>query len=136
MSRTTTFLGEESELVFQLEGSRRGLIISRPHGNKRYDFITDSHGVLNRVQVKSTLKPKNPTNLRYEIVINKRKVYSVNELEIFALHLVDIDLWYFIPVEILVGKSFLSLYPHGRKSIYNNYIDNWEIFSSSRKTDL
>lgn len=132
--------GEISEWEFQVLGLRKGLNISLPAITCRYDRVVDCNGRLFRVQVKSSEKQKKhqSTNkhTRYEVWLHKTNPYKPNEVDVFAIHLQDINKWYLIPAFLLVGKRSLSIYPDSPKSKFEIYADNWEIFSSSLSTFL
>jgi hypothetical protein len=119
--------GEISEWEFQVLGLRKGLNISLPAITCRYDRVVDC----NQKKHQSTNK-----HTRYEVWLHKTNPYKPNEVDVFAIHLQDINKWYLIPAFLLVGKRSLSIYPDSPKSKFEIYADNWEIFSSSLSTFL
>ena len=107
--------GQKVEAKFQFEVLNRDLVISKPFGdNSKYDFITDYKGLLKRVQVKSV---GTPSKFGYQCQLSstngsKRLRYSKKDIDIFAAHIIPLDVWYFIPVEF-VTASTVYLCPEG-----------------------
>lgn len=101
--------GELSEIEFLRLMYSRSCVVSKPFGdNARYDFIVDSNGRLIRVQVKSVSGTQSTRsdggNKRYRVLLTHglketRKAYTKNDIDIFAIHVIPENLWYFIPIE-------------------------------------
>lgn len=60
-------------------------------------------------------------------IISKTGVrYAQNKLDIFAVYLVPIDLWYIIPFEVAANNKSLNLTPYdGHK--FAQYIEAWHL---------
>jgi hypothetical protein len=78
-----------------------------------------------RVQVKSTSFERNGSYTCN--IISKTGVrYVRGKLDIFAVYLVPIDLWYIIPFEVAARNKSLNLTPYdGHK--FAQYIEAWHL---------
>jgi hypothetical protein len=100
----------------------------RPSGDCcRYDFIVEIGGQFQRVQVKSTsyLRKKH-----YKCSLHgaKRRPYTKEEVDFFAVFVIPADTWYIIPIEALGDKAnSISLSPHNSLSRYAKYREAWHL---------
>lgn len=124
-------LGLTSEIKFQLEALSRDLIVSKPLGDKEaYDLITDNGKSLKKVQIKSTSfhrkrwEKTNASAFEVKLTNNKGVKYSKKDVDIFAIFIEPLNIWYLIPHSIVKSLSSVTLYPSGR-SKYNKYCNNW-----------
>src|SRR5579884_1903465 len=117
--------GEWAELCFMARAAAR-LSVTRPHGDSAsYDVGVEHNGRYLRVQVKSTTFERNGSYTCN--IISKTGVrYGTNKLDIFAVYLVPIDLWYIIPFEVAARNKSLNLTPYdGHK--FAQYIEAWHL---------
>jgi len=118
--RSNKAKGNLAELAFLHKASTLGFGVAKPYGDdEHYDFILDSGERLWRVQVRST-SHKRPSphsgyvvstcrhNHRYEIT-----TYQPGEIDIFAVYIVPLDIWYIIPINQLASAHNLGLHPSG-----------------------
>jgi hypothetical protein len=132
----TKRLGERSEAAFLHQAIQRCFAISKPWGDsERYDFILDNRPQpniqLSRIQVKCT------TTLRagaYETRAtytygNQHYVYTKRDIDFIAAHVVPLDLWYIIPVEVCTPQPMLRFYPHrhARRERLEQYREAWHL---------
>lgn len=129
-------LGTESELLFQYLAAKEGYIVSTPHGPRKYDFVLDNGVNLYRIQVKSSLSPREKRGKTdvYGVALtcgHVRSGYAPADVDFFAVYLQTCDTWYFIPFEFMEGGTVLKLNPISKRSKYNAFKNNWKIFDST-----
>jgi len=136
--------GELSELDFMRLMYSLNFIVSKPFGdNAKYDFIVDNNGTLNRVQVKSVNHVQSTgaasSNTRYRVLLahgsKSKKKYSKTDIDLFAIHVIPTNDWYFIPVEevksirISLQDSDKSKFSNRRSFIYKKWKNYFKVFS-------
>lgn len=116
--------GEISELKFALACREHGFIVSKPMSTTRYDLVVDVGGKLHRVQVKSASKQKSRERCRslgYPVMLRQgrgeMKCYQEHEIDFFAIHLRNDDLWYIVPVKYLINKASLHINPDRKPNV-------------------
>jgi hypothetical protein len=119
--------GQSIELLFDYECMRRGVVSHMPLTDPPcYDRITlnPDSGTVNMVQVRSTgLLQKaygsgKAGSARYKVYAlcnNKQTLLSDTYVDVLAVFVSDLEVWYLIPVPAITGKT-LSLYPHVEES--------------------
>jgi hypothetical protein len=77
---------EYAHLQFQTRCVEKGVIVSKPIMEMRYDFIIDDHGVLKRVQVKFCDTHPSTSAISYQVSLqtrwNKGPIYRYTAKEI------------------------------------------------------
>ena len=131
----TKRVGERSEAAFLYQASQRGFAICKPWGDcERYDFIIDNRPQptvrLFRIQIKCTDSLRAgayETRATYECA-GRHVAYTKRDIDFVAAHVVPLNLWYIIPVEICTPQPMLRFYPHrqARKMRLEKYKDAWE----------
>ncbi len=129
--------GEHSEIAFLYRSDQRQFAISRPFGDsERYDFILDNRPrpvvTLNRIQVKCTeclRAGAYETRATYTVGRNGRAVYTKRDIDFIAAHVVPLDIWYIIPVEVCTPQPMLRFYPHrkAKKMRLEKYREAWHL---------
>lgn len=122
-----------SELEFVVEAKKRGLKVSQPIGDEIYDFIIDNGQARHLVQVKScsvSQKIEREFHLSYYVRMSygndKKKIYTKEDIDFFAVHLSDENYWFIIPVEnVLCTKITIS--PDNRKNKFFIYKESWDL---------
>jgi hypothetical protein len=117
--------GEWTELLFMTRATEHGLRVIKPWGDSsRYDFVVETGGRFLRVQVKSTSHRRG--NL-YVCSIDGRgnNPYTAADIDFFAIYVVPIDTWYFIP--IAESASTITLSPHNSLSKHAIYREAWHL---------
>src|SRR5579862_6936413 len=111
--------GERSEAAFLYQASQRRFAICKPWGDsERYDFILDNRPQpevhLFRIQVKCTDAIRaDAYETRATYTVGKRRaVYTKRDIDFIAAHVVPLDIWYIIPVEVCTPQPMLRFYPH------------------------
>ncbi len=136
--------GERSEAAFLYQASQRRFAISKPWGDsERYDFILDNRPQpaacpersrrvkLFRVQIKCTdcLRAEAyETRATYESG-HRHVPYTKRDIDFIAAHVVPLDIWYIIPVEVCTPQPMLRFYPHrqAKKMRLEKYREAWRL---------
>lgn len=126
--------GRESELRFALSAYEKGFIVSLPFGGDTiYDAIVDNNGKLTRVQVK-TVNNRAVDSNKFKLNTlhaSGTEKYSSSDVDVIAGYIKSLDIWYFIPVNLVETQTCVCLYPHknAKDCKYEIYKENWNIFS-------
>ena len=134
--------GEWVELQFMAAAAKRRFAVSKPWGETQaYDVGIEHQGNYLRVQVKSTTA-RSGAGYRCEFHPNhqKKRDYSIDQLDLFAAYVIPEDAWYLIPAGLLLGKRrrFMAMLcpitPPAKKACYcyEPYRENWTLLSKSR----
>ncbi len=144
--------GERSEAAFLYQASQRRFAISKPWGDsERYDFILDNRPIpeacpersrkpvlslskevhLFRIQIKCTdclRADAYETRATYESA-HRHIPYTKRDIDFIAAHVVPLDIWYIIPVEICTPQPMLRFYPHrqAKKMRLEKYREAWNL---------
>jgi hypothetical protein len=128
--------GEFSEAAFLAKAINLGFKIVQPWGNsERYDLILDSGSHFWRVQIKSTSAKRSggyhiqPSHFVYG---GRKVVYTADEIDVLAAHVVPLDVWYIVPAAALAPGMSLRLYPEGgcRSPRFEHLREAWDVFRS------
>jgi hypothetical protein len=126
----TKITGERSEAAFLAHALNLELAIAKPWGDsRRYDFIVDNGGRLWRVQTKCTeCLRADAYETRATYTVGKtRAVYTRADIDFLAAHVVPLNVWYIIPVEVCTPAPMLRMYPHrkAKKMCLEKYRNAW-----------
>ena len=134
--------GERSEAAFLYQASQRRFAICKPWGDsERYDFILDNRPIpgacpersrrvhLFRIQIKCTdclRADAYETRATYEFA-GRHIPYTKRDIDFIAAHVVPLNIWYIIPVEVCTPQPMLRFYPHrnAKKMRLENYREAW-----------
>jgi hypothetical protein len=122
--------GERSEAAFLARALSLQLSIAKPWGDsERYDFIIDNGSRLWRIQTKCTeglRADAYETRATYDIN-GKHIPYTRADTDFLAAHVVPLDTWYIIPVEVCTPAPMLRMYPHrqAKKMRLEKYKNAW-----------
>lgn len=120
--------GEWAEMYFMSCAAERGIHVSRPYGEStHFDFIVGDKGCLLRVQVKSTMSPKEPNGFGCAVWGSHSKLYEPNDFDFLAVLVIPLKVWYIIPAGLVIGKSKVFVFPGSPKSKYAPYKDAWHL---------
>ncbi|MFZ0276616.1 MAG: group I intron-associated PD-(D/E)XK endonuclease [Candidatus Sulfotelmatobacter sp.] len=128
--------GERSEAAFLYQASQRRFAICKPWGDsERYDFILDNRPQpkvhLFRVQIKCTdclRADAYETGATYSV--GRRHVpYNKRDIDFIAAHVVPLNIWYIIPVEVCTPQPMLRFYPHrqAKRMRLEKYREAWHL---------
>jgi len=125
-SLTPKLWGEQAEIAFMREASKRGFFLAKPFGDSlAYDFIVDASSYdwrgrlrgrprLLRVQVKSS----GVLGCRAYRVGMRGGTYQYRrrDFDMLAVWIRPLDVWYIIPMTHIPRLQRLAFYPHLKKS--------------------
>jgi len=111
-----------------LRASEHGLKISKPFGESQaYDFIVDQDSRLLRIQVKcNSQKADKYGGFHFKILRGNRSKYEFDEVDFFALYIVNLRIFYLIPSHATCDKTSVKLYPDTPESKFLIYKERWE----------
>jgi hypothetical protein len=140
--KNTKVTGERSEAAFLYRASNPtfNFGIAKPWGDsRRYDFIVDNGHVLHRIQIKCTeciRAQAYETRATYSVG-KGRAVYTKADIDFIAAHVVPLDIWYIIPVEICTPQPMLRFYPHrqAKKMRLEKYREAWHLLQSQETNE-
>ena len=128
--------GERSEAAFLYQASQRRFAICKPWGDsERYDFILDNRPQpkvhLFRIQIKCTDSLRaDAYETRATYTVGKRRaVYTKRDIDFIAAHVVPLNIWYIIPVEVCTPAPMLRFYPHrkAKRMRLEKYREAWHL---------
>jgi hypothetical protein len=128
--------GERSEAAFLYQASQRRFAICKPWGDsERYDFILDNRPQpkvhLFRVQIKCTdCLRADAYETRATYSVGRRHVpYNKRDIDFIAAHVVPLNIWYIIPVEVCTPAPMLRFYPHRQAKLMRleKYREAWHL---------
>jgi PD-(D/E)XK endonuclease len=126
--------GELAEAAFLHKAVGLGFRVTKPWGDsERYDFVLDSGRRLWRVQIKCTAVERaggyhvQPIHFVYG---KNKVVYTADDIDVLAAHVVPLDVWYVVPVAALVAGTSLRLYPDDgcKTARFEKYREGWDLF--------
>jgi hypothetical protein len=125
--RTCKEQGEWAQLVFMARARQLGLTVLIPYGDSEaYDVGIALGGRLLRVQVKSTTFLRKGT-FELNLVGPGREMYRPGDLDVFAIYIAPVDVWYIIPFEKLGGVRTLQLRPDTPGSRHWEFLEAWAL---------
>jgi PD-(D/E)XK endonuclease len=124
--------GELAELAFAYKARSLGFAVCRPYGDSEpYDLVTENHGRLVRVQVKSVFTTN---RWGYAITVTHKHNmvgYSPEEIDFVAAYVAPHDAWYIIPLEKMINRRYIRLYPQGSRKDdgggWEKYREAWDL---------
>jgi len=123
--QTRKRLGDAVEAAFLARAAGLFFQVAKPWGEDvRYDFLVDAGRGIWRVQVKAA---SSFDGSRYNVRPGgASRLYTPDEIDFLAAHVVGENAWYMIPIEAAVPRSALHLYPHeGSKGQFEKYREGW-----------
>jgi hypothetical protein len=138
--KNTKVTGERSEAAFLHQAANRNFGIAKPWGDsRRYDFILDNGSRLHRIQVKCTESIRAQAyETRATYSVGKgRAVYTKKDIDFIAAHVVPLDIWYIIPVEVCTPAPMLRFYPHrkAKKMRLEPYREAWHLLEDKEENE-
>jgi len=139
--KNTKVTGERSEAAFLHKAATLEFGVAKPWGDsRRYDFILDNGSCLHRVQVKCTecIRARAYETRATYTTGKGRAVYTKKDIDFIAAHVVPLDIWYIIPVEICTPAPMLRFYPHrkAKKMRLEPYREAWHLLQSPEDTKI
>ena len=134
--------GEWVELRFMTEAAQRRFTVSKPWGDTRAYDVGIEHGQnFLRVQVKSTTCRAAAGYLcQFKPNHQKKRDYSLGQIDLFAAYVIPENAWYLIPAALLLGKRrktmamLCPVTPPAKKACYRyeRYREAWKLLTRSR----
>jgi len=130
--RNVKWRGEIVEVAFLAKAASMGFAVTKPYGDSEpYDFIVDSGNRLWRVQVKSgSYKTGSAYRVGASHLSNtkpKQKAYTAKQIDILAVYIVPLDVWYIIPILAFTPSTSLAFLPDTPAN-YGTYARKYEQF--------
>jgi hypothetical protein len=120
--------GEWAELRFMARAAEQGFRVIKPWGDcSRYDFAVESGGRFSRIQVKAT---SNRQDNHYSCTVRRagRKRYQDGEIDLFAIYVIPLDIWYLIPYETVKHlKTCLTISPYNSVAKHAQFREAWHL---------
>ena len=63
----------------------------------------------------------------------KLKAYTTEEIDYFAIYLLEEDIWYIFPAKKLIGQGSVMLSPHSEGSLHERYREAWGLLDSGKQ---
>jgi hypothetical protein len=133
----TKRLGEVAELAFILKATSLSLTPSRPYGDRRpYDFLLECGKHALRIQVKSVFNNRPRDGHRFSVNVGQhrgrgRAAYTSEDIDFVVAYVAPQNAWYVIPVDALSGRTFINLYPLGKRrsdgGLFEKYREAWHL---------
>jgi hypothetical protein len=121
--------GDASELEFMSRACRLDLRVAKPWGNvDPYDVLVAIGREFWRVQVKCAFRGKDGG---YDTG-GRRGGYTKDQVDFVAAHLVAVNVWYIVPIEVCEGQAKLHFRPGG-KAKYEKYREAWCLLACTPK---
>jgi MoaA/NifB/PqqE/SkfB family radical SAM enzyme len=136
---TFKWQGEIAEMGFQHKAASMGFTVTKPYGDSdSYDFIVDAGNRLWRVEVKSGSSMKRNG---YRVAVRhfwrgpqSKRAYTADQIDILAVYVVPLKVWYIIPVGAFTPSESLILFPHlpGHAGKYEQFREAWHLLACRR----
>ena len=134
--------GEWVELQFMAQAAKRRLAVSKPWGETQaYDVGIEHLENFLRVQVKSTTSRHGAGYCcQFKPNQQKKRDYSLEQIDLFAAYVIPEDAWYLIPAAVLLGPRRIVMtmmcpvvVPRKKASYrYECYREAWGLLRKTR----
>lgn len=107
--------GQIGQLLVELEAAKKGLVVSRPTTETRYDLIIEDSGKLYRVQVKyADTAPDDDSSVIIKLYKETRnngnvKTYNADEVDLVLAYIPKVDKIVCLKPEVFTGKTSVTL---------------------------
>ena len=117
--------GDIAELEFEVQATRRKLVVSRPVITHDYDRIVDNGKKRLRIQIKSTFTEGPNYGLNIAKGMTNKKTYTREEIDFIVCFINELKSWYIFPIEVVEGLQKVTVSPDSVESKWNKYRDSW-----------
>ena len=124
--------GDADEAAFVAQACEYDFRVAKPWGNiDPYDVLVGMGRGFWRVQVKRASQDGG----KYEARAGGRtSIYTKDDIDFIAAHLVQENIWYIVPVEAFEGRTTLTFNPRPRrKAKYEKYREAWCLLACDAK---
>jgi PD-(D/E)XK endonuclease len=125
-------MGEAVEAAFLAKVCKLRIPVCKPWGDsERYDFVVDWGKGFWRVQVKGGSYCEGS---KYQAGAGgKGKPFTEEDMDFVVVHLVPLDVWYVIPIEMAEGLVKLWFNPKSSRARFEKYREAWCLLDCPRK---
>lgn len=114
---STNLKGEIAELNVQLRATEKGIIVSRPTTDARYDLIIDDNGTLKRVQVKYSDHGQRQSKGSVRVMLERKsqsktaeaRRYTEDEIDALMVYIPSLNKVLWFDKEMYSGKSAIMV---------------------------
>ncbi len=131
--------GEWAELCFTARAAGIGLCVCKPYGDSaQYDVGIEQEGRIRsgageergtrllRVQIKSTTYSRDGS-FTCNLVGRGHRGYAEGVVDVFAVYVVPLDVWYIVPFAATAGTVSLQFKPGRKSEKYRRYMEAWHL---------
>lgn len=134
--------GDIAEIATALSAMRKGWNVLQPIGDRLpYDLVIEAAGTFIKIQVKAAWRcdkskcwkvdnRRTKTNRR----VMKREGYSAKDFDFAVVYLIEVDVFYVMPVEVFVSYggpiSFIEGAKRQRTPRADKYRDAWDLITT------
>jgi PD-(D/E)XK endonuclease len=121
--------GELAELVFLCRASALGFVVAKPYGDSApYDFIVADGPKVSRVQVRSgARRDRGAWHISSGAGSSRKRGYTRRDIDLLAVYLVPLDIWYLIPIDAFSPVKTIWLRPGSRRR-FESFREAWHVF--------
>jgi hypothetical protein len=125
-------MGEAVEAAFLAKVCKLRIPVCKPWGDsERYDFVVDWGKGFWRVQVKGGSYCERS---KYQAGAGgKGKPFTKEDMDFVVVHIVPLDVWYVIPIEMAEGLVKLWFNPRSTRARFEKYREAWCLLDCGRK---
>jgi hypothetical protein len=129
--------GELAEAMFVAKAMSLGFAVSKPFGDSaKYDFIVDAGGRLSRVQVKSAWVACRGSTYQFAAAPARTgrfvvRPYRRNEIDFLVAYVVPEDIWYIIPIAVIIQHNHLLLKTSAHHALAR-YREAWGLLAKAK----
>jgi len=129
---STSRKGDADEAAFVARACEFDFRVAKPWGNiDPYDLLVGMGRGFWRVQVKRASQNKAEYVARAG---GGASIYTKDDIDFIAAHLIQEDIWYIVPVEAFQGRTMLTFNPRPRfKNKYEKYREAWCLLACEPK---
>lgn len=128
-------VGMIAEKQFLVDAMMRSLLVSVPaHDHNGYDVIIESKTKkLYKVQIKCVKNSDTSKRSGYsfKVMISRgtksKSKYHKNEVDFFAIYLLELKQWYLIPFAVVCGSTTLRLHPNKKDHRFSSFLEAWHL---------
>jgi hypothetical protein len=109
--------------------AEQGFSVAKPWGDsQRYDVTVEHKGKFVRVQVKCTMARFGKKGYLCSFTAPGRAPYRAKEVDFFAILVIPEDVWYILPIAVILRlKVNILLAPRRKGQKYERYMEAWEL---------
>jgi|SRR5579863_5491071 len=125
-------MGEAVEAAFLCKVCRLRIPVCKPWGDsERYDFVVDWRKGFWRVQVKGSSFCEGK---KYQAGAGgKGKPFTREDMDFVVVHIVPLDVWYVVPIEMAEGLVKLWFNPGSKRARFEKYREAWCLLDCGRE---